>query len=118
MTRPPIQTERDHPLYYPHRQYKERWWATPGYRLPLPVGRYELTLRFCETSPAPVPRLYGIEVEGDQVCEPFDPLAEHGFAVPRERRFQVEVTDGALDVVFTAIRGKASVNAIEVRRLD
>lgn len=90
-------------------------WAFPGYRIPLPRGRYQVSLHFCVTHPRPYPARNGIEIEGVEVREAFDPIERHGFGVPYEERIELEVTDGALDIVLTEIQYIAGINAVEVR---
>jgi tetratricopeptide (TPR) repeat protein len=115
-TRPPIQVEKDQELYYAHRHFWERFDAVAGYRIPIPCGRYSVVLHFCATSPNARPSRFGIRIEGRCVREPFDPVEAHGFGVPFEVTEEVEVADGALEIVFTPLSYIASVNAIVVER--
>jgi hypothetical protein len=117
-TQPPIRGNLDPPLYYAHLRFGADKWAMPGYRIPLPRGRYEVTLPFCGVRPRACRQRFAIEVEGQLIRDGLEPLVDPGLGVPFEVRAEVEVTDGALEVLFTRIEDEAFANAIEVRRVN
>jgi WD40 repeat protein/tetratricopeptide (TPR) repeat protein len=109
----------DDPLYR-----TERWFPagrTGGYSLPLPPGRYRLTLHFAELLPPPgggPERRFDVLVGGSAVLEGFHPGAI-GPATVRKESLEVEVPNGRLEIGFA---GKGNVDpaisAMEVRRMQ
>ncbi len=89
-----------------------------GYRLPLPRGRYGVTLHIAEPwYPGEGYRIFDIEVEGELRVEGCDP----GRVSPDralERHFEVEVDDGFLDLTVVPHRGEPFIGAIEVTAFD
>jgi hypothetical protein len=87
-----------------------------GYRLPVPDGRYRVTLKMVENFfTAPGSRVFDVTAEGSTVLSGFDPFAAaggRGRAV--DRSFTTTVTGGALDLGFRNRRNYASVAGIEV----
>jgi tetratricopeptide (TPR) repeat protein len=120
LAQPPLKVERDRELYYSLRYFWEDFDVLPGYRIPLPCGRYSLVLRFCSTSwHEKLPHSFGIEVQGQQLRAKFSPAMEHERGVPFEvRKDDLEITEGVLEIVVTDIEQFAEVNAIEVKRLQ
>ncbi len=107
----------------PDLHRSERWFHPsedrPGYRIPLPPGRYLVRLHFAETwYRAEGLRKFAVLTEGKGVAggaiEPF----LHGFAVAFVEEVETEVDDGLLDVEFRSERGYPTVAAIEVLRKD
>ena len=89
-----------------------------SYRVPLPNGRYSVTLLFCEGWSPPVrQRRYDITMENKTVLTDFQPL-DAGFAVAHEKQFQVDVVDGRLDIDFLPrIKRHADINGIRIERV-
>jgi N-acetylneuraminic acid mutarotase len=95
-----------------------------GYALPAPVaGSYSVTLHFAELyhgAPGGGPggagrRVFSVNAEGGAPeLANFDIFAAVGAATATTRTFTVPVTDGRLDLAFTATTDQPSVAAIEV----
>jgi hypothetical protein len=105
-------------LYHLFRAFDQGSFIGEGYRIPMPSGGYDVVLHFCQTVHMPEPWSFDLIVEGDLVEEGIAPTTEPGEGVVFQKRCQVLVSDGALDITFGAIRAGALINAIEVRLLD
>ena len=81
-------------------------------------GRYTVELQFADTyNNAPGQRIFDVAIEGTTVLDDFDIIASVGVDVATVRRFDVDVSDGMLDLVFTnGSAGSARVDAIRVIR--
>lgn len=106
-----IDCSLDGPLYQTER------FGSFSYHLPLPAGDYMLTLRLAEIfCTRPGERVFDIWVEGRMAAEALDlvrsagPLTRYDLLVP------VRVTDGSLDIQFTAMANQPKLSAILVRR--
>jgi hypothetical protein len=91
-----------------------------GYRIPLPVGRYRVTLHNSETyfQEGREQRVFDVIIEGETVLESHEPLA-HGWATAYEDGFDVDVSDGLLDMEFVRRRiQNPQICAIEIRRVQ
>jgi subtilisin family serine protease len=87
-----------------------------GYRFAVPEGRYRVDLGFAEIVARKAgSRVFSVAIEGQTVLANFDVFAVAGRDAALDRWFEVDVTDGQLDITFTAQRGDAPiVNAILV----
>jgi eukaryotic-like serine/threonine-protein kinase len=86
----------------------------PGYRIPLPPGRYRVALHFQETwEGSPLPGTFDVLLEGRAVLEGYEP-PRAGSSKPDRRSFDVEVSDGLLEVDFVARSGPPTISAIEI----
>ena len=95
--------------------------APAGYRLPLPPGRYRVGLYFSEIIYASRPegrRVFDVVIEGKKVLEKYDAFASVGFARLEVRRFEVDVTDGILDIVFERQVENPRIAALEIEVLE
>jgi hypothetical protein len=109
-TASPIDGTDDDVLYQDLRQ------GMTGYRFAVPDGTYRVDLRFAELQAKKAgARIFGVTLEGAPVIANLDLYGEVGRLAALDRSFLVEVTDGVLDVGFSAQRGDAPVvNAILV----
>jgi hypothetical protein len=105
----PIAFTADDALYQSERR------GMSGYDLPVPDGRYRVRLRVAEISPASGRRAFDVRAEGVLKVDDFDTLAagRHAFDATT-LEFGVRVTDGRLDLDFSASSNAATVAAIEV----
>jgi hypothetical protein len=97
------------------RLYQTERWGMTGYSLPVANGLYTVKLHFAETyATAPGARIFSADVEGQKLTD-IDMVAAVGAGTAMVRSVpNVAVTDGKLDIGFTAKVGAAVVNAIEV----
>jgi len=103
-------TTRD-PLYQDLRS------GMTAYRFTVPNGTYRVDLGFAELQQTKVgARVFSVGLEGANVLTNFDIVAAAGGRyIALDRSFLVEVTDGVLDISFTAQRGDTPiVNSILV----
>ncbi len=106
----------DDPLHRSNRLFNR---GRGGYRIPLPVGRYRVTLHNSETyfQEGREQRVYDVLLEGETVLESHEPLA-HGWATAYEEQFDVEVSDGLLDLEFIPRIENPKICAIEIQRVE
>ncbi len=90
-----------------------------SYRIPMPNGRYRVTLRFVEpTAGAAGERVFDVEANGRKVLEGFDVFASAGGRLRGvERSFEAAVNDGTLLMAFRPSRGGAVVSSLVVMPL-
>lgn len=88
-----------------------------AYRVPLPRGRYTVTLTFAEPSLNAGERRFDVTANGRRVVAGLDVAKEAGGALKAvTRRFPVQVGNAGLELRFAGRTGKAIVSAIEVGR--
>lgn len=90
-----------------------------SYRIPVPGGRYRVTLRFVEPKANAVgERVFDVEANGKSVLKGFDAFAAAGGKLKSvERAFEAAVTDGTLLIAFRPSRGSAVVSSLVVTPL-
>jgi Tol biopolymer transport system component len=98
----------DDPLYQSER------WGMSGYDLAMPNGRYRVRLLVAEISPATPRRVFDVRAEGQLVVDDFDIRATFHAFEATTLEFVVPVTDGRLDLDFSASGNAPTVAAIEV----
>lgn len=89
-----------------------------SYRIPLPNGRYRVTLRFVEPAAiAAGQRVFDVEANGTKVLKGFDVFAAAGGRLRGvQRSFEAAVNDGTLLIAFRPLRGSAVVSSLVVTR--
>ncbi len=87
-----------------------------GYALPVPNGRWSVTLHMFEPDAAQAAtRSFNVSANGRPALTKFSPAAAAGGPLRAvTRTFPVVVTDGKLSLQFTAVGGDAVVSAISV----
>jgi hypothetical protein len=109
-----IQETENDPIYQTERYFQALATHQPGYSVPMPPGRYRVTLHFAEIfHHGPGERVFDILLEGQTVLEAFEPGAV-GFATAVKKSFEVEVKDGFLEIGFRGRVGHPKVSAIEI----
>ena len=105
------------PVYFDERAFnKDR--LNPGYRIPLPRGKYRVKLHFDEIwFRIPGSRVFDIRIEGKTAAESFAPL-KRGYAVPSVIERNVEVHDGLLEIELVSRIENPHITALEVERLE
>jgi subtilisin family serine protease len=113
-TRSAIAGTTDDPLYQDLRT------AMTGYRFDVADGRYRVDLAFAEiVAKKAGARVFSVTIEGTTVIADFDVFAASGGRNKAlDRSFEVDVSDGHLDIGFTPQRGDAPIiNAILVTEI-
>ena len=88
-----------------------------GYEIPLANGQYSVALHFAETAfQSNGQRIFDVTVEGVTVLDNYDIHAQAGGinTAKVENILNVDVSDGILNIDFTAVIERAKVSAIEV----
>jgi hypothetical protein len=107
----------EQPLYRTCRTFVDGA-GQAAYRVPLPRGRFRVTLHFAETwFQASGLRRFDVLMEKQEVLESHEPFAV-GFAMADRQTFEVEVVDGILDIAFVRRTEGAQVCGIEIDTLD
>ncbi|MFF0579665.1 malectin domain-containing carbohydrate-binding protein [Streptosporangium saharense] len=112
-TSAPIEGTADDALYQTYNAFG----GGAGYALDLPNGTYRVTLKMVEDwATAAGQRRFDVRAEGVTALSAFDIYANCGRLTACDRSFAVEVTDGRLNLQFSANGGAnhATVSAIEV----
>ncbi|MFC5970386.1 malectin domain-containing carbohydrate-binding protein [Halomarina salina] len=121
---PDVANTDDDALYH-----TERYGDPFSYDVPVENGVYEVTLQFAEIYQGVSPndgdtdqigdRVFSANVEGGAVeLVDYDIYADVGPLSATERTYTVEVTDGELNVEFSASADNAKVSAIVVRSVE
>ncbi len=112
-----IQGTDDDRLYQTVRWFPEASAHGGDYRVPLPPGRYRLTLYFAEIFfRDAAQRRFDVLVENTRVLEDYV-VGARGFATARKETFHVPVKDGFLDLRFLRGENNPKISAIEIRKL-
>jgi hypothetical protein len=117
--------------------YQTERYGTFGYEIPVSEdGTYEVTLHYAEifqgvasqdnpdsTTPPTDgtnenDRLFDVAIEGQTVVTSYDIFSEVGPLTATQKTYTVEVTDGTLNLEFTAVNDQAKISAIKVEQLD
>jgi beta-galactosidase len=90
-----------------------------SYRIPVPDGRYRVTVKFEEPSAtATGQRVFDVDVDGKAALSGFDVFAAAGGSLKSvDRSFDVSARDGAVAIAFRPVKGKALVSAISIASL-
>lgn len=108
----PITAAKDPELYA-----NERWESEFSYRLPVPAGKYKVTLKFAETYlNGPGLRVFDVMLNGNTVLGHFDLFKEAGgMDKAIDRTFDVTQADaGILEIRFKSSVQNAKICAIEI----
>ena len=110
-TADPIAGTADDALYQSER------YGTFGYSVPVEDGTYQVTLKFAEVYfTAPGRRAFTVKAEGETVVQGLDLFAKVGHDAAYDVTATVEVTDGALDLVFSSSVNNAKLAGLVVRK--
>lgn len=97
--------------------YRTEHYGMTSFSYPVPNGKYLVKLHFCETFDGitgPDGRVFSFNVEGREFKN-FDIWAKTGGAQRADvEAVNVEVTDGKLDITFTAREENPEINGIEI----
>ena len=96
--------------------YRSERWGTFGYAIPLANGTYDIVIKCAEIFWSdPDKRIFDITAEGRPAATGLDLVAEVGSLTAHDVSARVEVTDGELNLDFTATKNHGQVAAILVR---
>jgi len=97
--------------------YRSEHYSMDTFKYKLPNGKYLVKLHFCETYEGiagPGERVFSFDVEG-KAFKDFDVWAKSGGgARAYVETVPVDITDGQLDIKFTALVENPQINAIEI----
>ena len=97
--------------------YRSEHYAMESFTQKLPNGKYQVKLHFCETFEGingPGERVFSFDVEG-KTFKDFDVWAKSGGAARAYvETVAVDITDGQLDIKFTAQVENPEINGIEI----
>jgi beta-galactosidase len=86
-----------------------------SYRVPVPNGRYQITLKFEEPGAAAGERVFDVLVNGKVVLKRFDIAAAAGGKLRAvDKSFKAKAQEGALLIEFKPVKGQALVAALSV----
>ena len=91
-----------------------------SYRVPVPSGRYRVTLKFQEpTAGAAGAREFDVQVNGKVVLRRFDIFAAAGGKLKAvDRSFDTTSRDGAILIEFRPLKGDALVSALSIASVE
>jgi beta-galactosidase len=91
-----------------------------AYRVPVPNGRYRITVRFEEPSAgAAGERIFDVDVNEVTVLKAFDVFAAAGGKLKGvDRSFEANTNDGNIVIAFRPLEGKALVSALSITPLE
>ena len=93
----------------------ERYGNPFSYAIPVPNATYDVVLHFAEIYwSSPGSRVFSVSLEGNPVEAGIDLVGEAGANTAVTRTYPVTVSDGVLDIAFSASIDNAKVSAIEV----
>ncbi|MCX7046194.1 MAG: malectin domain-containing carbohydrate-binding protein [Candidatus Sumerlaeota bacterium] len=106
----PIAGTDDAPLY------QDVLWGMDGYRLTIPNGTYQVTLKFCESNWSGAgQRVFSVKIQGKEVIAKLDIFAETGKNKALDKTIKdVKVTDGWLKIDFAAEVENPCIAAIAI----
>lgn len=97
------------------------WLGPLKYHFPVPNGKYQVSLYFAELPNAggyseAGKRVFSVDIEGARKLTDLDMYAEaqaNGF----QKKFDIEMTDGMIDIDFIANIGNPQINGIEIAEI-
>lgn len=98
--------------------YQSERYAMSAYKFDVPNGAYEVALRFAEIYWTRAGgRVFSVQIEGATVLANLDLFSVAGVNVAYNRIFTVNVSDGVLNITFSASADSPKVSAIRVTSL-
>lgn len=90
-----------------------------SYRVPVPNGRYKITLKFEEPAAAAGERVFDVLVNGKAVLKRFDIVTAAGGKLRGvDKSFQTKAQEGALLIELKPVKGQALLAALEVTPVE
>jgi len=100
--------------------YKSERNGNFGYEIPVPAaGEYKVTLLFAEVwFGSADSRIFNVSIEGQEVLSNFDIVAEVGKNVALKKEFELEITDGVINIAATTVKSDgAKISAVMVEKV-
>jgi hypothetical protein len=97
--------------------YQDERWGNFSYALPVANGRYTVSLHFAEIYSGCLGvgcRVFDVTANGQSWLTSYDVTAHSGGYAANVETTTVTVTNGMLDLDFTAVRGSAQLAALEI----
>lgn len=95
--------------------YQTERFGNFSYSIPLTNGSYTVILHFAETYfTSNNSRKFNVAIEGQTVLSNYDIHAKVGANTATTEQFNVNLTDGTLNINFTTVTNNAKVSAIEI----
>jgi beta-galactosidase len=86
-----------------------------SYRIPVPDGRYKITLKFVEPVAGAGERVFDVAINGKRVLQRFDIFAATGGKLKAvDKSFAAKARDGVLLVEFKPVKGQAVVSGLAI----
>jgi len=86
-----------------------------SYRVPVPEGKYKITLRFAEPTAAAGERVFDVSVNGKRLLKKMDVFSAAGGKLQAvDQIVPAKAQDGALVIEFQPVKGQAIVSAISI----
>jgi hypothetical protein len=99
--------------------YKSERNGNFGYAIPVPAaGDYKVTLLFAEVwFGSAGSRVFNVSIEGQELLSNFDIVAVAGKNVALKKEFELEITDGVINIAATTVKSDgAKISAIIVEK--
>lgn len=104
-------TGTSNPTLYQTERYEKSF----GYNIPVPTGSYKVNLNFAEIYwNGPGLRVFDVAAEGKLAIDDLDIWSEVGAKTALTKTVEVAVTDGILNLDFSASVNAAKISSIEV----
>ncbi len=95
--------------------YQTERFGNFNYSIPLTNGSYTVILHFAETYfTSNNARVFNVSIEGQTVLSNYDIHAKAGANTATTEQFNVNLTDGTININFTTVTNNAKVSAIEI----
>jgi beta-galactosidase len=86
-----------------------------SYRVPVPEGTYDITLRFVEPTAAAAERVFDVSVNGKRLLKHLDLFCAAGGKLKAvDETVRAQAKDAALLIEFQPVKGRAVVSAISI----
>lgn len=99
--------------------YQTERYGMNAYRFDVGNGEYDVVLHFAEIyHTSRNKRIFDVEMEGALVLDNYDIFADAGQNTATQKIFRTTVSDGVLDLEFSASADEAKISAIEIYQLQ
>ena len=98
--------------------YKTERNGSFGYAIPVPAaGAYKVTLMFAEVYHSDAgKRVFNVSIEGQELLSNFDCVVAAGKNIAIKKEFELEITDGVINIAGTTVKDGGKISAIMVEK--